>query len=197
MRTRLLTGSSILVASVLVAICSGSASAGDGFRLAGHSGMRGGAGIGPGLGRPGFGRPGLGHRVHGFGHVLGRGWAGRGWRGGAVYLDDDYGYGNGIGYGPTTIVIDRSVATRSASPYSVPSVTDVPSVAGIRQPPSAESAFYVVNEPHASQASMRRVSGPRIVERIADAEGGWASQRSEESFGARIIHLTVPVGAGR
>jgi hypothetical protein len=186
MHPRFSAGFSILIASIVLALSGGDAAARDGFRGSGHSGVRGFSGHGFGVGRPGFGRPGFGRP--GFGKL----WLGNGWRGGAAYLDDDY------GSGPTVIVIGGSGAPGPLpSPYYVPSVASLPAVAGIRTPPSSEPAFYVVNEPNPSQASFRRVSGPRIVERVANGEGNWASEPSEESFGARIIHLTVPVGAGR
>jgi len=186
MHPRFSVGFAILIASIALTLSGGDASARDGFRVAGHSGGRGFSGHGFGLGRPGFGRPGFGRP--GFGRL----WFGNGWRGGAAYLDDGY------GSGPTVIVIGGAGASGPApSPYYVPSVAPLPAVAGIRSPPASEPAFYVVNEPSPSQASFRRVSGPRIVERVSNGEDSWASQPSEGSFGARIIHLTVPVGPGR
>jgi hypothetical protein len=96
---------------------------------------------------------------------------------------------------PTVIAIDRPVAPGWVPPsFFTPSVADLPAVAGIRHPPAAESAVYVLNEPQGPRTSMRRLSGPQIVERPREGESAWTSQ-PDAPFGARIIHLSVPVGA--
>jgi hypothetical protein len=156
-----------------------------------------------GAGRGGRGFSGIGFRhnfglTHGHGHLGWRGF-GHAWRGAGVYLDDR-------SDNPVIVVnVDRSAAPPQVAPaYFVPSVANLPTLAGIRTPPAAEAAFYVLDEPHAPRSLSRQTAGPRIVQADPASEGGWRSvlaksepERSEpeHAFGARIIHLSVPVGA--
>jgi hypothetical protein len=85
------------------------------------------------------------------------------------------------------------IAPAAVPAFYVPSLMDLPAVAGMRNPSASEPAVYVVNENRPVQRSYSRSSGPRIVHAAMD--GGWDGPA--ESPGARIIHLTVPVGPPR
>ncbi len=75
----------------------------------------------------------------------------------------------------------------------MPTVLDLPVELGIREAKPAQPAVYVLNEPAGWTAAPVRLSaGPRIIDTDAVSTGS-----VEPAFGARIIHLTVPVGGGR
>jgi hypothetical protein len=188
MRTRLRTFLAFLAGSALLTASYQPSSARDGAAMGGARGGRGFSGVGFGHG---FGL------THGHGRLGWRGF-GHAWRGGGVYLDDR-------SDNPVIVVnVDRSAAPAQVAPaFFVPSVANLPTLAGIRTPPAAEAAFYVLNEPQAPRSLSRQSAGPRIVQLDPASGGGWKSvlaksepERSEpeHAFGARIIHLSVPVG---
>lgn len=73
---------------------------------------------------------------------------------------------------------------------SLPSVLDLPVEVGIREAKPDRPAFYVLNE--ASAAPVRRLaSGARIIELDEPVTTG---STEAPAFGAKIIHLSVPVG---
>jgi hypothetical protein len=136
---------------------------------------------------------------HGFGHgrfrhtrfpvLLGNGWG--------------YPWGNPWGYGSMPSIQVQQINAPAAAPvYGIPSVAALPAVAGIRDARPAQPAVYVINEgPGGGRFDSRttgsisgtaRPSGPKIIELPAEGED-WSAV-SEPSGGARIIHLTVPVG---
>ena len=120
---------------------------------------------------------------------------------GGVFLDDDYGRG-------VNVNVLQNVAPAAPSgpaPFYVPSVNELPAVAGIRDVRPTQPAIYVLNEGRdggkPATSSLRQPSpGPRILE--VNPDGDWVTTtgsiaQPEASGGARIIHLTVPVGSGR
>src|SRR3954454_15427082 len=128
MRTRIRTILAFLAGCVLLTASTLPSSARDGGGMGARGGVRGFSGLGFGHG---FG--------HGFGSVQGHGhlrWGGvgRGWRGAGVYLDRQS--------DPVIIVnVDRSGPSAPAAPaFFVPSVADLPTMAGIRKPPPAAPA---------------------------------------------------------
>jgi hypothetical protein len=186
MRTRLRTFLAFLAGCALLTASHQPSSARDGAAMGGARGGRGFSGVGFGHG---FGL------THGHGRLGWRGF-GHAWRGGGVYLE-------GGSNNPVIVVnVDRSAVPTQVALF-VPSVANLPTLAGIRTPPAAEAAFYVLNEPQAPRSLSRQSAGPRIVQLDPASDGGWKSvlaksepERSEpeHAFGARIIHLSVPVG---
>jgi hypothetical protein len=141
-------------------------------------------------------------RHHGFvggHHRFFRGWGG-------VYLD------RGWDNGGVNVSIQQNIAPGSggSAPFYVPSVSELPAVAGIREVRPTQPAIYVVNDGRGGGApatsGLRRpsvtsqASGPRILEVTPD--GDWVTTtgsigQAEQGSGPRIIHLTVPVGSDR
>jgi hypothetical protein len=98
-----------------------------------------------------------------------------------LYLDRDD--------GPNVTVTVRQVFAPTIAPvaFAVPSLRDLPASTGIRAARRIEPAVYVIND----RPSSARRSGPKIL----DTDGGdEKSEAGDTPFGARIIHLTVPVG---
>jgi hypothetical protein len=97
------------------------------------------------------------------------------------------------------IQVNQTVAPVAVLPaaLAVPSVADLPATTGIREARAAEPAILVLNESQRSDTSLSRGGGrspgPRIIA-LNDEGADWANE-APESFGARIIHLTVPVGS--
>jgi hypothetical protein len=91
------------------------------------------------------------------------------------------------------LAVQQTFIAPQAAPaaFVVPSVADLPAVSGIRAAPVAEPARYVINEGRPGLSGAQRFSGPRIMH--VTANGSWEAQ-PDASFGAKIIHLTVPVG---
>jgi hypothetical protein len=131
---------------------------------------------------------------------------------GGVFLD------RGWDNGGVNVSIQQNIAPGSGGyvPFSVPSVGELPAVAGIREVRPSQPAIYVVNDGRgggapatsglrrpsvASQGSgPHRLSGPRILEVTPD--GDWVATtgsiaQPEQGSGPRIIHLDVPVGSNR
>ena len=148
------------------------------------------------LDRPGgFSRP-SGVRA-GFRHarvapgVFPRRFAHRPFRGGGIplYLDNDYG-SDGV-----NVVIQQNFGSAGAvaSPYSIPSFSQLPVSAGIREARPSTAAVYVINATDRSVAESRngapRSSGAKVLSLQQDE----AADEIEPPFGAKIIHLTVPV----
>jgi hypothetical protein len=174
MRTRQCSGIGIAACFLLLSTMGQGASARDGSSL---SHVRGSSG---------FSSP---TRVgtHGGWHRGHRG------RGAGVYLDRDRGSFVNV------TVRQTVVAAPAAFPaYSIPSLTDLPAVAGIRKAAASEPAVYVLNERNPAETtgslSSRRTVGPRIMHALPD--GSW-DKPSDAPLGARIINLTVPVGSSR
>jgi len=159
-------------------------------------GMRGG-------GFRGGGFRGHGFRGHGF---FGGGFKGRGFAGGRFFGRDRFGFfgrdrfgffgrdrfggwGGGYlndSYAPFGLNFQQYIVTGgSASPYYAPSVTQLPQSAGIRESRPAQAVLYVINGRSASQRGAI-VSAPKSS-RAKEAAG------EEVAFGARIVHLEVPV----
>jgi hypothetical protein len=136
----------------------------------------------------------------------------RGW--GGVYLD------RGWDNGGVNVSIQQNIAPGSGgygyAPFAVPSVSELPAVAGIREVRPSQPAIYVVNDGRGGEApatsglrrpsvpslttGLNRASGPRILEVTPD--GDWVTTtgsvaQSEQGSGPRIIHLTVPVGSNQ
>lgn len=100
---------------------------------------------------------------------------------------------------PVVIQVNQTVAPVAALPaaFAVPSVAELPASTGIREARPAEPAVYVLNEARRRESSLserggRRSPGPRIIT-LSD-EGGDQVDAGPGPFGAKIIHLTVPVG---
>jgi hypothetical protein len=124
---------------------------------------------------------------------------------GGVFLDD--GWNNG----GVNVSIQQNIAPGSGGyvPFAVPSVGELPAVAGIRDVRPSEPAIYVVNGGRGGMpatSGLRRSfvttqsSGPRILEVTPD--GDWVATtgsigQSEQGSGPRIIHLDVPVGSNK
>ena len=109
-----------------------------------------------------------------------------------LYLDRRYS-------APTLVQVNQVVAPAAALPtaYAVPSFAELPVSTGIREARPAEPAVYVLNQNLRRESNLReregrRSPGPRIITLSDDGsdEAGAASG----PFGAKIIHLTVPVG---
>src|SRR5215212_2710591 len=145
-------------------------------------GMRGG-------GFRGGGFRGHSFRGHGF---FGRGFMGRGFAGGRFFGRHRFGWWGGGGpfylndsYGPAVNIQQYVVTGGSASPYYAPSVMQLPQSTGIRESRPAQAVLYVINDRSASQRGAI-VSAPKSS-RAKEAAG------EEVAFGARIVHLEVPV----
>ncbi len=92
-----------------------------------------------------------------------------------------------------TVVIQQVFAPPPRMTFLAPTVLDLPVELGIREAKPAQPAVYVLNEGVRRDAAPVRLSaGPRIVSKDAFGSGA-----DEPAFGARIIQLAVPVGAGR
>jgi hypothetical protein len=98
---------------------------------------------------------------------------------------------------PRVTVVIQQVFVEPPPPrtaFQLPTVLDLPVQVGIREAKPAEPAVYVLNEGEGRRvqtSSLRLSSGPRIID-AADYR-----EQPEPGFGAKIIHLTVPVGGGR
>jgi hypothetical protein len=103
-----------------------------------------------------------------------------------LYLDQDYGY-------PSVIVIqERSESPDySASLLSAPSASGLPVVMGIREVRPDRAEIQILNEPAAARAA------PRVGARVVSVPAGEPASAStpELTSGARIVHLSVPVGS--
>lgn len=79
---------------------------------------------------------------------------------------------------------------------AIPSVTDLPTVVGIRRTEPAQPVVYVLNEGRPRLGAAPRAV-PRPGARILSVDPDLPSSdlvAEEQVFGPRIIHLTVPVG---
>jgi hypothetical protein len=93
--------------------------------------------------------------------------------------------------GPEVSVVVQQIVISPPPPVGFPTVLDLPVELGIREAAPAQPAVYVVNERerHPTQTgSIRLSTGPRIIDVSADKD------EPAPAFGAKIIHLTVPVG---
>jgi hypothetical protein len=122
----------------------------------------------------------------------------RGWPG--VYLDRRWDNGG------VNVTVRQTIAPAppSYAPFLVPSINELPALAGIREVRPSQPAIYVVDDAGNSvrpvTSGLRRSSGPRILE--AGPDGDWVTTtgsvgESERNSGPRIIHLAVPVGSNR
>jgi hypothetical protein len=168
--------------ALVFALCAqtGAASAGGGFQGPKASTARGGfASVASYHGRK-WHRP--VHRYH------------RRWRPASpLFLDRRHAY-------PVQVHVNQTVAPVTVLPaaLAVPSVADLPAATGIREARPSEPAVYVLNESLRSESNLYgsrgRSLGPRIIT-LSDGEN-WASD-APVPFGAKIIHLAVPVGRPR
>ena len=79
--------------------------------------------------------------------------------------------------------------------FQTPSVLDLPVQLGIREAKPEQPAVYVLNEGESrniDKGPVRVSSGPKIIDVTADAVAD-----PGPAFGAKIVHLAVPVGAAR
>jgi hypothetical protein len=105
------------------------------------------------------------------------------------------GYLDGRG-GSVNVVIQQNFVTAPAAP-AVPTVLDLPVNAGIREALPAQPAVIVVNERSGARetGTGRMLSGgPKIINTAATSDGRDQPPAAAPPFGARIVHLTVPVG---
>ena len=155
-----------------------------GFVLPAQAFERGGlrSGFSKGGFRSGFstvGRAGV-PKFHGFRRHLGFG--------APAILDDDNDSG-------VTVVLQQ-VFMAPAPPryrFQSPSVLDLPVQLGIREAKPDQPAVYVLNEGESRnvyKGAVRVSAGPKIVDVTADAVPD-----PGPAFGAKIVHLAVPVGA--
>ncbi len=99
---------------------------------------------------------------------------------------------------PVVVQVRQTVAPVAIVPaaFAIPSVADLPVSTGIREARPSEAAVYVLNEPRpvrpGSSGLRGRSTGPRIIT-LNDGNEDWSSD-TPTPFGAKIIHLTVPVG---
>jgi hypothetical protein len=98
---------------------------------------------------------------------------------------------------PLVTVVIQQVFVEPPPPtaaFQLPTVLDLPVQLGIREAKPAEPAVYVLNEGEGRRiqtSSLRLTAGPKIVDAADNRE------QPEPGFGAKIIHLTVPVGGSR
>lgn len=95
---------------------------------------------------------------------------------------------------PTVRVVIQQVFVTAPPPgvLRAPTVLDLPVQVGIREVPAVQPAVIVVNDaerPETTASIGRQAAGPKIIDlttpELAEAR---------PAFGARIIHLAVPVG---
>ena len=102
------------------------------------------------------------------------------------------GYLDGGGFGGVNVIVSQSVVSVAAPP-AVPTILDLPVSAGIREAQPAQAAVIVVNErSSASKAPPVRAlsEGPKIITIGSDQ----VPAAPAPAFGARVVHLAVPVG---
>ena len=109
--------------------------------------------------------------------------------GAPAILDDD-------GDSGVTVVLQQvfMAPPPSRSGFQPPSVLDLPVQLGIREAKPEQPAVYVLNEGESRsiyKGAVRVSAGPRIIDVTADG-----SPDPGPGFGAKIVHLAVPVGAG-
>ena len=107
--------------------------------------------------------------------------------GAPAILDDD-------GDNGATVVLQQVfMAPPPPQRFQPPSVLDLPVQLGIREAKPDQPAVYVLNEGKSRnvyKGSVRVSAGPKIVDVTADAVPD-----PGRAFGAKIVHLAVPVGA--
>jgi hypothetical protein len=120
----------------------------------------------------------------------------RGFGGVPLYLDGG-GYWSYGGWDQASAPVDPGFLPAGLAPgYGIQSFYDIPATAGIREARPGQAVLVVLNPPanaplqSGEQGQAPRPSGPRIVT-VPDGDGG---PGPEETFGAKIIHLDVPVG---
>ncbi|WP_046865369.1 hypothetical protein [Microvirga massiliensis] len=112
------------------------------------------------------------HRFHRFGRV-------------PLYLEQDY-------HSPVVVVVQESAVSPALDVdlAPVPSVANLPTVMGIREVLPDRAQIQVLNEPVGARALPS--GGAQVIAVPASEEPSSAGPGA--SAGARIVHLTVPVG---